>query len=99
MGDDLFDTFAFFVLSFFAFIILCPAEGLLGGVILSAWWMLFLFLMGLSLWGTKKIVSKKIRLSGIILVILVFGAVFNTCYYLSVGEIAEAIVMGIMLNM
>ena len=86
---DISDIQLIFSVSLFAFGVLCPDS--LTGVFLLLYWAIFIILLCLSLWGTTKIGNKKIRLSSLALIIILFGAAFYICYCLSLDEVAQAI--------
>jgi len=52
-----------------------------GSLITAFSWVLCLLLLGLSLWGIRKIEMKTIRIGGQILSIFVFGGIYTLCLY------------------
>jgi hypothetical protein len=60
-------------------------------IIVISSWLLFLLLLGLSLWAVRKTKKKMIRIWGQILIILVFAGAYFVCHNQIAQIIAAAI--------
>jgi hypothetical protein len=60
-------------------------------IIVISSWLLFLLLLGLSLWAVRKTKKKMIRIWGQILIILVFAGAYFLCHNLIVEAVGAAI--------
>ena len=85
-------------ISLFPFYILCPNSSF-ALLLLVAFWGVYLTLMALSLTVVRKSKNKKRRIVGYVVTVLLFGAIYATCYYLTLSAVAAAIAYGAMMNM
>jgi hypothetical protein len=60
-------------------------------IIVISSWLLFILLLGLSLWAVKKTKKKMIRIGGQILIILVFSGVYILYHYQIAKDLASLI--------
>jgi len=79
-GWEISDVLLYLQVSTIAFLVFCPSSSF-APLIIVFYWGLFLFLLGLSLWGIRKSKNRVIRICGQILTILVFGGIFTLCCY------------------
>jgi hypothetical protein len=80
------DAFFFLSISIPIFVIF-QGSTLSASLIVISSWLLFLLLLGLSLWSVRKTKKKMIRIGGQILIILVFTGAYILCN----NQIAKAV--------
>ena len=86
-------VFTFF-LSLIPFAILSPNAGF-GALLIFVLWALYLGLMTVSLYGVRKVQSKRTRIIGHLAVLAAFGTAYAVCWYLTGRAIGEAIAIGL----
>jgi hypothetical protein len=66
-------------------------SSLSASIIVISSWLLFLLLLGLSLWAIRKTKKKMIRIWGQILIVLVFAGAYSLCHNQIAKTIASVI--------
>jgi len=97
LGGDLGDFKLCFLVSLLPFYILCLSDSF-GWLFLLAFWGIYLTLMALSLRVVRKSKHKKRRIAGHIGIVLIFGAIYAICYYLTLKAVVAVIAMAAMIR-
>lgn len=93
-GWNISDVFFCLYVSIPTFVIF-EGSSLSASLIVISSWLLFLLLLGLSLWGIRTIKMKMFRIGGQILAILVFAGVYYLCHYQIAKAISSVMALGV----